>query len=131
MMRITSPKSDIEAKKGPTVLSIITKKVHWMIAASVLVMSLAIAGPAQAGMPIVYDQSGGSVPMFVGTKASLPVEYWEPNSSQFEMNCWTDDDWYSGNYSTNRWFYGQDYATGDWGYVPASYVYYQVDVPSC
>lgn len=101
----------------------------------VILSSIGIVGttatPALAGGPIVYNQRGGSIPMYYGTRSTSSVQQWLPQSSRFDMKCWYDDQWYNGNYNTNRWFYGQTYSTGSWGFVPASYVYYQWNVPRC
>jgi hypothetical protein len=102
-------------------------------AVCVLLSALALGGTASAAQAssIVWKANGGSVPMYWGTRSWSGVKAWLPNSSHFQMVCWVDDQWYYGNYWSNRWFFGQSYATGDWGSVPASYVYYQVWVPHC
>jgi hypothetical protein len=108
------------------------KRFRGAIAAFAVAISLllASAGVASASS-IVWNDTGGSVPMFWGTSSSSGVESWLSNSSHFEMVCWTDDQWYYGDYWTPRWFFGQSYDTGEWGSVPASYVYYQESVPHC
>ena len=104
----------------------------FVAAGSLMTMGLASAPtPAQASGPIVWNHTGGSVPMYWGTRTSAGIKAWLPNSSRVGMYCWADDQWYYGNYWSNRWFYVQNYPTGQWGYVPASYVYYQVGVPHC
>ena len=93
-----------------------------------LVIGLA---PAFAGGPIVYNQAGGSVPMY-GLPGANVVTYWLPQSSRFNMSCYVDLRTYTyGNYWTNRWYYGQTFAGGHWGYVQSSWVYYQWTVPRC
>lgn len=91
-----------------------------------------IATPAaHAGMPIVWNSRGGSIPMYYAPTNATYVKSWLPNSSKFYMICYTDHQWYTGNYRTNRWFYGQSLATGQYGYVNASWVYYQWNVRRC
>ena len=90
------------------------------------------AAPAGAsGTSIVWNHTGGSVPMYWGTRTSGGIESWMAESSHFQMTCWVDDQSYYGNYWSSRWFFGQSYSNGRWGYVPASFVYYQVGVPHC
>jgi hypothetical protein len=69
--------------------------------------------------------------MYPCPTASCYVRSWMPNSSHFAMVCWVDNTWSYGNYWSNRWFWGQSYGIGAWGYVNASYVYYQVWTPHC
>ena len=54
-----------------------------------------------------------------------------PNGTKFAMNCWTTHYGFNGNYWSNRWFYGQSYRNGSWGWVHSSYVYYQKSVRHC
>ena len=107
------------------------KRYASFIAFLALIFSLGAVTPAQASTSIVWNHTGGSVPMFWGTRTTGGIKAWIPNSSHFEMRCWVDDQWYYGNYWSNRWFWGQSYATGDWGFEPASFVYYQTYVPHC
>ena len=103
-----------------------------LAAAIVLVAIIALFSSASAAFadePIVWNANGGPVPMYWGTRTSSGISEWLPNSSEFGMQCWVDDEWYEGNYWSNRWFFGQSFATGDWGNVPAAFVYYQVSVP--
>ncbi len=96
-----------------------------------LVIGLA---PAFAGGPIVYNQRGGSVPMYgVPSDASgVQVTYWLKQSSRFNMICYVDQRFNSyGNYWSNRWFYGQTFDGGHYGYVHSSWVYYQWTVRRC
>lgn len=89
------------------------------------------ATPALAGGPIVYNQRGGSIAMRWAPTTNAGVTHWLPQSSRFLMVCYTDFQWYNGNYNSNRWFYGQTFAGGYYGYVHSSYVYYQTRVPHC
>ena len=102
-----------------------------LVAAVAALASLLAFTPAQAGSPIVWNHTGGYIPQYYAPNQNYSnVKSWLPNSSHFYMTCWIDNTWYYGNYWSNRWFGGWG-ATGYWGYVPASYVYYQVSVPHC
>ena len=103
-----------------------------VIVAAVLMLGTVVlsAGPAAAD-PIVWNHTGGSIPMFYAPTSVTGVEAWMPESSHFQMICWVDWQWYYGNYWTNRWFWGQSQRNGVWAWVNASYVYYQVGVPHC
>lgn len=79
----------------------------------------------------VYNQRGGSVALrAVPTASSNNPRAWLKNDTKFWMTCYTDHQWFNGNYNSNRWFYGQSQYSG-WGYVHSSYVYYQKTVPRC
>lgn len=106
------------------------KKVMAVVA---LVVSLlfSVALPAEAANTIVWNSRGSSVPMYYAPTSATYVKAWLPNSSRFTMLCWVDHQSYYGNYSTNRWFWGQTFAGGHYGYVNASWVYYQKSVPRC
>jgi hypothetical protein len=51
------------------------------------------------------------------------------NGSPVWMLCWTDAQWATGNYSSNRWFY--IYSYNGYGYVHSSLVYNQAPSPPC
>lgn len=104
-----------------------------LVVALVLAMATiaTIAAPAQAGNPIVWRPNGWWIPMQYGSTDAGNVKAWLKPSSQFRMICYTDNKWYYGNYWSNRWFWGQSYYNGYWGYVHASFVYYQTSVPPC
>lgn len=107
-------------------------KTSSIFASAALALGLLAATPAaQAGGTIVWNHTGGKIPQYYAPNQYYSnVKSWLPNSSHFTMTCWIDNTYYNGNYNTNRWFAGWG-ATGYWGYVPASYVYYQVSVPHC
>ena len=114
-------------------------RTRWRALAIVLALlgTLAItsttvgSSTAQAGSPIVWNHTGGSIPLYFAPNQNYSnVKTWMPNSSHFYMTCWIDNTWYYGNYWSNRWFGGWS-ASGYWGYTPASYVYYQVWTPHC
>lgn len=46
------------------------------------------------------------------------------------MICWQDGSWYTGDYSTNRWFWIKS-STGVVGFLSASVVRQQTAVPNC
>ena len=89
-----------------------------------------------ATMPVsahtsLYRLDGGKIPMYYAPTDQIAVKVWSPNGTWFDMHCWVDFEWYKGNYWTNRWFWGQEYSGGYWGYVNASYVANQTTVPHC
>lgn len=102
-----------------------------MAAAMMLTATIGTATTAQARGPIVYKQSGGSVPMYYAPCNCTNVQQWLPQSSRFDMWCWTDHQWFNGNYGSSRWFRGQTHHGGAVGFVHSSYVYYQTSVPRC
>src|SRR5258708_4183107 len=109
-----------------------TRFKRFLVSVAAVVTSLVIgAAPAFAGGPIVYNQRGGSIPMYGVPTTNSNVTYWLPQSSRFNMSCWTDWQWSYGNYWSNRWYWGQTFAGGHWGYVHSSWVYYQWTVPRC
>ncbi len=111
-------------------------RVKALLIALMMVFSLGFltyaASPAMAGGPIVYNQRGNYVPMYYApTPYNINVKNWMPNSTRFNMRCYEDFQWFNGNYGSYRWYYGQAFNTGQWGYVHSSYVYYQWSVPRC
>jgi hypothetical protein len=91
-----------------------------------------VAPSAQArGGPIVYNQSGGYVPISWGTRDSAGIARWTRNSTRYDMWCYADDGWSYGNYWSNRWYLGVIYDTGQSVWIHSSYVYYQWSVPPC
>ena len=100
------------------------------IAIALAAIGLTVA-PAYAGGPIVYNQRGSYVPMMYAPTSNVGVQHWMRNSTRFDMRCWTDKQWFNGNYGSSRWFWGQAYDTGSYGYVHSSYVYYQWGIPHC
>lgn len=110
---------------------LMTSKV--LIAALALAISLGgtiTAAPAEAGSPIVYNQSGKYVAGRHCAHSSCGVYEWMPNSQHFYMRCWMDNQYYYGNYGSARWFGGYS-QSGYWMWVHSSYVYYQTSVPRC
>ena len=91
------------------------------------------ASPASASAhTFVWNNHGSYVPMYYApTTLYNNVKLWMSNGTYFDMRCWTDNQNFTGNYTTNRWFWGQEYSHGYWGYIHASYVYNQTSVPHC
>jgi hypothetical protein len=92
----------------------------------------AAAIPAQANhYSWVHNQRGSAVCLswYQGYNGYCRTRM--PNGTKFAMRCWADHRGYNGNYDSARWFYGQAFNTGSWGWVHASYVYYQKRVPHC
>lgn len=105
-------------------------KVGLVLAALLMIGSLATAAPAQAGSPIVYNQRGSYVAGRACASVNCPVDSWLPNSQHFYMRCWVDNQYFTGNYGSVRWFGGYTQA-GRWVLVHSSYVYYQTSVGRC
>lgn len=103
------------------------------LAASVL--SLFAPAPSASAYwwthPQLYNHTGGYIGMYYGPTVQYSwVKVWLPSGDRFYEQCYTDNEWYYGNYWTNRWFLGTD-AWGYWGWVSASYVVNQVPVGHC
>ena len=96
-----------------------------------LVLTFSLPADANSNGVYVYNKYGSSVPMRDAPTSEFRVKVWMPNYTKFRMLCWTDKQWYTGNYRTNRWFYGQDYSRGSYGFVHASHVINQITVPRC
>ena len=79
----------------------------------------------------VQNNRGGSVPLKFAPTPHVNTDTDIPNRKKFKMHCWVDFKWHDGNYNTNRWFYGQEYNSGHWGWVHSSYVINQERVPAC
>lgn len=108
------------------------KKLYTLVAAFIIAACLFVSiTPVQAGGPIVWRPNGWWVPMQYGPTNAGYVQSWLKPSSRFKMICWTDYKGYTGNYYSVRWFWGQSYYNGSYGYVHSSYVYYQTAVPHC
>ncbi len=96
------------------------------------------AGPAQAiaspcsPVSYVYDYSSNSAPIeCISSVCGYGQEMREGNGGRITMHCWYDGAWYTGNYSSNRWF--EVYPPGLPGLwlIHSSYVYNQVSVGHC
>lgn len=110
------------------------EKVFFSISAiiTLFVIFSSVATPAHALSTYVWNNYKSAVPMqYAPTSAYNNVKVWIPNGTKFAMSCWEDFQWYYGNYNTNRWFWGQEYSGGYWGYVNASYVRNQTTVHHC
>ena len=93
----------------------------------------ATSSPAVAGTPIAYNQSGNHwSPMYAAPSFYTYVQSWLSPGEPVFMKCWLSNPngGTGGNYATYKWFYVQSKYHG-YGYINASYVYYQVAVPSC
>jgi len=100
-----------------------------IVAASVMILSLPAAGVSATSLisaktskattySYVYNQHGKQVPVqgvpHVGP--DYPLYFTVDNGTKTEMTCWTDTEYSTGNYRSNRWFYVK---------------YYQTKVPHC
>lgn len=89
--------------------------------------------PADASHSGVYVRNyrGSTVAMRYAPTSLTNVKVWIPNGTAFQMICWVDHQNFTGNYTSRRWFYGQEYSRGSYGYVHSSYVFRQIRVPHC
>lgn len=103
------------------------------IALVTIVMSVLMAAPPASATALAYqwNNRGSYVPMYYAPTTATNVKVWSRNGTKFLMICWTDWQWATGNYTSNRWFYGETYSTGSYGYVHSSYVNNQGAVPRC
>lgn len=103
-------------------------------------MLMGVAAPAAEAYPVTHNQRGSHVPLKYGPTNAGNTR-WIPNTYRtwygsyinykFRMMCFSDFQWYTGNYSSNRWFYGQTFWDGSYMWVHSSYVWYQWAVPRC
>lgn len=107
-----------------------TSRVKRSVAAVALAVAatggaVATAAPASAAInTYVWNDVRGYVLMYaVPSEATNPRAY-PPNGTKFDMRCWQDQNGY-------RWFWGQEFHTGRWGYIRALWVYNQVPTPPC
>lgn len=98
--------------------------------AGALVAGLALVGatvtPASAaGVSKLSGPNGSKVPVYYlpNTQYSR-VEIWDKSGTKFQMRCWLDN-------AGHRWFYGQEFSRGYWGYVTAGNVANQITVGRC
>jgi len=106
-----------------------------------MLSSIAIVPGIAQAYPVTHNQRYGCVPLKYlgpsdyGASKCIPNTYrtWYGSNLnyKFRMECWADGRWYTGNYGTNRWFWGQTFYDGSWMWVHASYVWYQWGVRRC
>lgn len=97
--------------------------------AATAVVGAAVMTPGTAAAAGTYCHASGSCPVFAGPNSSY--YYAEiPNNAAVGMICWTDAQWYSVNYSSNRWFKVSTVYTGT-TWMHSSEVYNQVSTPHC
>lgn len=109
-----------------------------ILAASLLVVLLgvmaAFSPKTQALSTYVWDnrKTVGVVPLRHAPEGtSLKTQLWMVEGTKFRMKCWTTHQNFTGNYTSNKWFYGQEHSRGSWGYVHSSYVVNQTSVGRC
>ena len=85
----------------------------------------AAAGPASAAInTYVWNDVRGYVLMYPAPSEATNPRAYPDNGTKFDMRCWEDN----GGF---RWFWGQEFETGRWGYIRANWVYNQVSVNHC
>ncbi|SFF35277.1 hypothetical protein SAMN05216251_11267 [Actinacidiphila alni] len=93
--------------------------------ATIGVLALGAPAATAAGNTYVWDDGASSVPMYFAPNTSASnVKIWMPNGTRFTMNCWLDN-------AGHRWFYGQEFTHGYWGYVTSGPVRNQTAVGGC
>lgn len=104
---------------------------RWSLAGVLAALAIGAMPVAAQSATYVTNNRGSSVPLSWYPGYNGYYRDVMPNGTRFRMSCWVDHGLYTGNYRTARWFYGQSYHTGGWGYVAASYVINQTRVPHC
>jgi hypothetical protein len=115
----------LEQAKNTGFRSVILTAVAMAIA---ILMPALATGNASAASSYCYG-GGGICPVFNGSNSGL---YYAdiPNYAATSMICWEDSQWYSVNYSSNRWFkVTTPYTSTTW--MHSSEVYNQTTVPHC
>jgi hypothetical protein len=83
------------------------------------------AAPAQAAInTYVWNDVRGYVLMYAVPHEGTNPRAYPDNGTKFDMRCWQDQNGF-------RWFWGQEFETGEWGYIRAQWVYNQVSVKGC
>lgn len=97
-----------------------------LMVAAMLLGGTVAAQPAAAASTYVWSTNGSSsVPMYFAPNTQYSnVKVWMPNGTRFNMDCWLDN-------AGHRWFFGQEFTQGAWGYVTAGPVRNQTRVPHC
>lgn len=100
-----------------------------VLAAIAAAIGFGVVAPAPASAALSYCAASGSCPVFAGPDSAY--YYAEiPNLTATQMICWTDAQWYSVNYSSNRWFkVSTPYTSTTW--MHSSEVYNQITVSHC
>jgi hypothetical protein len=91
---------------------------------SIVSLGIFLSSSASAATSTL-NNGGGSVPVYFAPNTQYSnVKVWAPNNTRFQMNCWLDN-------AGHRWFYGQEYSQGAWGYATAGVVKNQISVSHC
>ena len=108
----------------------INMSVKIFAAATALLFASAVAAttvspPANAAGVSYLSSPSGWTPMYYAPNTQYSnVKVWDSNGTKFQMICWLDN-------AGHRWFYGQEFSRGYYGYVTAGYVYNQARVGHC
>jgi hypothetical protein len=109
-----------------------TRVSLFLIAIAVGAATLTSVPALASATPIVWNQRGSTTCLSWYQGYNGRCYDVMRNGTKFRMWCWADvPRSYTGNYSSRRWFYGQSYNNGAWGWVHSSYVYYQTRVGHC
>ena len=94
------------------------------VMATAAVLGLTASPASAANLSYLYN-GGGSVPVYYAPNTSASnVKVWAPSGTKFQMICWLDN-------AGHRWFYGQEYSRGSYGYATAGVVKNQITVGHC
>jgi hypothetical protein len=110
----------------------LTIRVRTTLAIVATALLFAAAPATSQAAPIVWNQTGSTscLSWYMGYDGYCYERM--KNGTKFRMSCWADARYATrGNYSSRRWFHGQSQRYGYWGWMHASYVYYQVVVKRC
>lgn len=106
----------------------------FLLSAVVMLLLVLLApGKVEAGTPYVWHDSKtmGVVPLEYGPTDAGNPRLWMTEGTRFKMKCWKNHKGITGNYYSSKWFYGQEYSRGSWGWVHSSFVKNQSTVDRC
>ena len=114
----------------------LTSRLRKTLTAGAL-LTAALAGTAvtatpanAAGWARISSNSGGAWMRTCPNTGCSGITYLG-NGKDVMVFCWTDAQWATGNYSSNRWFYVNPSYDNRNGYVHSSLIANQPSVPRC
>jgi hypothetical protein len=94
-----------------------------------VVAAIVVAVPAVASASYTHNNNYSYSELRNGPSGSNLVIANLYNNTTVTMQCYTDSSSWTGNYTSNRWFYVS--AGSGAGWVHSSYVFSQISVPHC
>jgi hypothetical protein len=79
---------------------------------------------------VVVNQYGPGTPLFAWPSAYYGTRGWAPDFSPVWVFCYVDNEQFVGNFMSYRWLWSED-MYGEFGFIPASYVYSYAPSPHC